>query len=216
MTAPDLRTAAREADDLAQRLDDTPAGGRASLAMGDAATWLRATAGILRTAALTAEATEPPADPGGFVAEILADYGDDLTNADDRVEAINRIASALTPGPAPDPQGADDRCRVSENGSVSHRWACDFGPDCPAPGGVMRDPQGDDEPHGPPRQVARLYDPANPDRVVVLGAPHEPTDDESPPPESCEECDGEGVVDCDDPDCDTDSHECPSCGGFGR
>jgi len=27
--------------------------------------------------------------------------------------------------------GTDD-CRISENGSVSHRWACQFGDDCPA------------------------------------------------------------------------------------
>ena len=28
-----------------------------------------------------------------------------------------------------------DECRVTESGSVFHRFACDFGPDCPSPGG---------------------------------------------------------------------------------
>lgn len=40
--------------------------------------------------------------------------------------------------------------------------------------------------------------------------------DESPLPESCEECDGEGFVECDDPDCSLDDHVCPDCNGFGR
>jgi hypothetical protein len=152
MTAPDLRTAVRAAiRDVERRVDTCPGcdTSKAHGVHGKDCSWK-----ALRSA-LTAEATEPPADPGGFVAEILADYGDDLTNADDRVEAINRIASALTPGSAPNPQGADDRCRVSENGSVSHRWACDFGPDCPAPGGVMHDPQGAEAPTPPSPELER-------------------------------------------------------------
>lgn len=35
-------------------------------------------------------------------------------------------------------------------------------------------------------------------------------------PESCEECDGGGLVECGDPDCDEDDHVCPECNGFGR
>jgi len=43
-------------------------------------------------------------------------------------EAAEIRAATTDPTPHPD----TDECRISENGSVSHRWACQFGDDCPA------------------------------------------------------------------------------------